>query len=117
MSHDFVDNLELSVRASNALRRYEINSIEKFLALTKPDIMGFKHAGAKTWHEIREVQVNIQHERRLETTPGLVVTHMRALNDLQAEMRAAGFFMILDHNQRLRLGRYVNRDDFQPEGA
>jgi phage-related tail protein len=51
-----IDDLELSVRTVNVLRRAEIRTIGEFLALDKATVTGLPNAGARTWNEIRETQ-------------------------------------------------------------
>ncbi|RWD43914.1 MAG: hypothetical protein E5V72_01495 [Mesorhizobium sp.] len=113
---DFIDDLELNVRTGNVLRNNDITTVEQFLQLTKPQVLSFKHAGARTWSEIREVQIELRRKTRSETLPARAIAHIRALNELQFELHTAGFFMRFDQSHRLRLGRYVNRDDFDDHG-
>ena len=47
-----VEQLELSVRASNVLRREGINTLEAMLQCTEEQLQGFRNAGAKTVDEI-----------------------------------------------------------------
>ncbi|RUU76136.1 DNA-directed RNA polymerase subunit alpha C-terminal domain-containing protein [Mesorhizobium sp. M7A.F.Ca.MR.362.00.0.0] len=110
--HDFIDELELSVRAGNALRNHGVMNLDEFLRLTKPVVMSFKHAGARTWREIQEVQINLQREQLKQSLPGRAIQHIRALNELRHDLGHAGFFLRFDHEHRLCVGRYVNKDDF-----
>ncbi|TGT64043.1 MULTISPECIES: DNA-directed RNA polymerase subunit alpha C-terminal domain-containing protein [unclassified Mesorhizobium] len=113
--HSPVDDLELSVRTGNVLRRYGITTIDRFLQLTKPEVMFFRHAGAKTWREIQEVQINLRRNERRQSLPGRAAELLRGLNELGPELAQAGFFIRPDAKGRLRLGRYVTKEDFDEE--
>lgn len=49
---DFIDDLDLSVRAGNVLRKMGISDLEAFMALTKRQVMDQANAGARTWREV-----------------------------------------------------------------
>jgi hypothetical protein len=53
----FIESLELSVRASNVLRRSGIvNTLEEFMALDRETVMFMPQAGVRTWEEIEQMQ-------------------------------------------------------------
>lgn len=58
---DFIDGLELSVRAGSALRRMGIDNLEAFMTLTKKQVMAEKNAGARTWREVANMQGYFRH--------------------------------------------------------
>lgn len=61
IQNPLINSLELSVRASNVLRNSGlVQTIEDFMALTKPQVMALKGAGIRTWREIRELQKNLR---------------------------------------------------------
>ena len=51
-----VDDLELSVRTANVLAREGITNMDAFMGLKRPEVMGWTHAGRKTWNEIHDTQ-------------------------------------------------------------
>lgn len=60
---DFLDSLDLPVRATNVLRYEGIDSLSKFMALTWADVKKFEHAGRRTWAEIKKAQtLNISYQ-------------------------------------------------------
>lgn len=50
-----IENLDLSVRAYNALKRSGINTLEDLSNLSYNDLMGMRNVGARTIHEIMEI--------------------------------------------------------------
>ncbi|BCH24285.1 DNA-directed RNA polymerase subunit alpha C-terminal domain-containing protein [Mesorhizobium sp. L-8-3] len=114
LTNDFIDTLELSVRAGNVLRNNGITTPEQFMALTKPQVLSFTHAGSRTWREIYEVQFSLRREARRQTLPGRAVELIRALNDL--DLGANGFFLTFDDKHRLRLARYAKPEDLDEHG-
>ncbi|TPL42578.1 MULTISPECIES: DNA-directed RNA polymerase subunit alpha C-terminal domain-containing protein [unclassified Mesorhizobium] len=107
-----IADLELSIRAANRLDAYNITTLDQFMALTKPQVMTWRHAGVKTWREIQEVQENLRGQSRRQSLPGRAVQQIRAINDMQVELSNAGFFLRFDDRGRLRLARYVTKEDF-----
>ena len=66
-----IDALELSVRASNVLRKMGVETMDDFMALTRQTVMGQKNAGRRTWNEVSEIQTYYRHqalEQAQETT-------------------------------------------------
>lgn len=59
-----IDDLELSVRTSNCLGRDM--SVERFLSLTKAEVMALKNAGIRTWREVEAVQKSLTKPTRSE---------------------------------------------------
>ncbi|TIW53851.1 MAG: hypothetical protein E5V54_24120 [Mesorhizobium sp.] len=110
-----IDDLELSVRTGNVLRRYGVTTLDRFMELTKPEVMFFRHAGAKTWREIQEVQINLRRNERRQSLPGRAAELLRGLNELGPELAQAGFFIRQDNRGRLRLGRWAIKEDFDEE--
>lgn len=53
---DFINDIELSVRAGNVLRNMGINNLDAFMALTKKEVMAEINAGNRTWNEIANLQ-------------------------------------------------------------
>lgn len=85
----FINSLELSVRASNVLRRIEppIDSAEKFLALDRDFILLQPRAGKRTWAEIKQMQDYLRGENiDTETTPQ--PKHPTVLPDVVAQRLA-----------------------------
>lgn len=54
--NDFLAGLELSVRAHSVLANAGVNTYPEFMALTRDRVLKLKHAGARTWKEVSEVQ-------------------------------------------------------------
>ncbi|MBD9544304.1 hypothetical protein IB276_33195 [Ensifer sp. ENS04] len=108
MDTDFISELELSVRASNALRGMGVTTRDQFMKLTREDVMSVKNIGRRTWGEVRDLQEHVRyHERRL-SLPGRAEALIGELNALNLEKH--GFFVIRDKG-RLRLGRYAVAED------
>lgn len=60
----FIDEIELSVRAGNVLRKHFPDmDLDRFMSLTKEDLMCLPHFGSRSWREVKEVQ---DHFRRLQ---------------------------------------------------
>lgn len=57
-----IDDLELSVRASNVLKNMGVETMDDFMALTRQSVMRQKNAGRRTWQEVSEVQTYYRHE-------------------------------------------------------
>ena len=51
-----VSDLELSVRAQNALRMNDILTIEQFLNLNRATVMSWDNIGVRSWMEIAQAQ-------------------------------------------------------------
>jgi len=79
-----IADLELSVRTSNVLRVAEIESLEAFMALTKPTVMGWQHAGARTWKEISEMQ---EYLRALVPVRSRLIMQAEDIERLHAALR------------------------------
>lgn len=70
-----IDDLELSVRASNVLRRRgRVETLDDFMALTKDDIMAQPKAGIRTWREIEQMHKFLR--ARNEAPPPLSAANM-----------------------------------------
>lgn len=110
-NYDFISGLELSTRASNVLTLMQVDSIEKFMALSRADVVRNRGAGFKTWIEVREAQDAMKRSVVRESLPGKAVQCMAELNSMMDRLSASGFFMRLDENNRLRLARYATMDD------
>jgi hypothetical protein len=54
--NDYVDSLELSVRAERAVRALNVTGPSGFLSLTRRDVLKVPNSGMKTWHEIAAIQ-------------------------------------------------------------
>ena len=54
MGH-FLDNLEVSTRAYNVLKRLEVTDIDSLMALTKERVMSQPNVGSRTWNELAAV--------------------------------------------------------------
>jgi hypothetical protein len=77
-----IDDLELSVRASNVLRRRgRVNTVDDFMALTREDIMAQPYAGARTWKEIERMQTYL---RTPHAAPALPTASTMTLRDAAA---------------------------------
>ncbi len=60
-SEDLADLLsKLSTRARNVLRRNNISTVEQLLSLSETDLSSFRNAGAKTVHELMQLQHRLQ---------------------------------------------------------
>lgn len=57
-----IDDLELSVRASNVLKKMGVETMDDFMALTRQSVMRQKNAGRRTWQEVSEIQTHFRHE-------------------------------------------------------
>lgn len=110
MTDDFLSSLELSVRCSNVLRNNEITTPQLFYNLTQKHFLSFKGAGRRSWTEIAEVQGALRRERRQKTILGKALGLLRDLNDLPLEEQ--GYFITKNRAGRLRLGRYIAKEDF-----
>lgn len=96
---DVLDRLELSVRTTNVLRRHGIETMDAFMRLDKPTVLGMEHAGARTWREIAEVQAAFGQDPIAQR-----VTHLlRTLNSLPLD---PGYFFYVDRSGHVRLAQY-----------
>jgi len=77
----YVGELELSVRAHNALMRAGITTYEQFRDLTREDALAMKNAGLKTWREINDTQLWLSGDTRPE------MTRDEAIEDLKDAVR------------------------------
>jgi hypothetical protein len=116
---DFIDTLELSVRATNLLKTNGYATREKFLEVTWPVMKKWKGAGIRTWHEILDLQHYVRRilekekqQKRRETLPGRALVALQAINSLLPELTEKGWFVRQDSkNGKYRLGRYVVTED------
>jgi hypothetical protein len=115
---DFINTLELSVRAGNLLRNNGITTAEQFLEITWSIVKKWKGGGQRTWFEILDLQRYVHRElkeqerqRRRETLPGRALIALRTLNELLPELTDKGWFVRQDPKGNYRLARYVVTED------
>ena len=68
-----IDDLELSVRASNVLRKMGVETQEHLMALTRRAVLAQKNAGVRTWREVADIQQELremQKQRRRQMSGG-----------------------------------------------
>jgi len=53
---EFLSQFEFSVRTHNVLKNAAIDSLDKFMSLSRRDVMRLKNAGMRTANEIAEMQ-------------------------------------------------------------
>lgn len=123
---DFLEKLELSVRAINVLRANEVTTPQLFFNLTQKHFLSFKGAGRRSWYEVAEVQANYHREwkreeekqkrqKRRETLAGRGALALRTLNEVLPELHQAGWFIRQDHTGKYRLARYAITEDFDEQ--
>lgn len=90
---NILDSLELSVRASNALRKRGVSTLEDFMSLSKASVMLMPNVGARTWREIREMQEYLRGrtsgDGELKAALGVVNSAIRE-DDLSAVVQGDG---------------------------
>lgn len=59
-----IDDLEMSVRASNVLKKMGVETMDDFMALTRQTVMAQKNAGRRTWNEVLEMQTHFREAQR-----------------------------------------------------
>lgn len=111
MVSDYLDDLELSVRDKGILRKAGISTEEQFLATDF-------HRLVMT-QKMRKELIALQQKGRAARTMRLrdltvrkAAQAIRVLNDLSFELAKENLFIIQDHHNRFRLGRYVTKEDF-----
>ena len=87
---DILQELELSVRATNVLRNYgHVHTLEDFMALDRKTVMLLPHAGVRTWREIERMQ---EHLRSLpHAAPAPLLARDATLRDAAALAALQGF--------------------------
>ncbi len=81
----FVDDLEMSVRSGNVLRRAEIKTASQLLALTKEEVLQMPAAGIRTWREVSEIQEVLRKETGPTTLWARFTTAVQDLNAFMEE--------------------------------
>lgn len=67
-----LEDLELSVRASNVAKKLGVTDLDGLRKLTKEDVMAVKGAGIRVWQNIAEVCANIPAEAPVTVDPSKV---------------------------------------------
>lgn len=78
-----IDDLELSVRTGNVLRAAGYIELDRFLGLTKAEVLALPNAGARTWKEIEELQRYLGQPRNRASE---INQEVRRLNDEVKQM-------------------------------
>tara|TARA_R110002072_G_scaffold63430_6_gene157856 strand:+ start:897 stop:1205 length:309 start_codon:yes stop_codon:yes gene_type:complete len=55
-----VDDLEMSIRTGNAMRKAGITEIDQFVALDRKTVVGLPGSGPKCWKEVQELQESLK---------------------------------------------------------
>lgn len=58
---NFIESLELSTRASNALKDNFVTDHEAFMSLTEDVVVRWSKCGRKTWLEIQQLQAHFNY--------------------------------------------------------
>lgn len=103
--NDILDQLEISVRTTNVLRKHGVKTIDDFMALTRPVVLKLEYAGSKTWREIAEVQENLGRSQ----APAAAIQLLAALNALDLP---ADHGIIKDRGGKFRLVKLVDGSEF-----
>lgn len=101
MPKDFIHEIELSVRAGNVCRAAGWTTYHQFMAITKDDWMEQKHAGIRTWREIKEVQDSLRALQRGKDLLERAVDHVREAQHLLQHLDPEGLRlrMEIEHGQ------------------
>jgi len=83
-----ISDLELSVRAVNALRNIGVTPVEQFMKLDRGTVLRTRSAGAKTWREIRDMQPSLRDHGALADAEVAVFRAAAALNCALADAPA-----------------------------
>jgi hypothetical protein len=89
------EQMELSVRTSNCMRRAGIETMDQFLRLDRDDVMGWKNAGIRTWNEIADLQSQLNTsaaEHAFLRMPELAAMWNRQLDIINEDERKAARF-------------------------
>jgi hypothetical protein len=70
MPDTILDQLELSVRATNVLTAYgQVRTLEDFMALDRETVTALPKSGARTWEEIKRMQKYLLREKERNAPP------------------------------------------------
>lgn len=101
-----VEDLNLSVRASNALRRAGVHTMEQLMSMDSGDLLRIRNLGQKTLKEIQAVvKILEQKEREKVQKAGTRGSYMHGYQEGSEAMRRAVI------RELTRMGRHKNNDD------
>lgn len=100
-----IEQLNLSVRARNALRRAGVRTTEQLMSLDPEDLRRFRSVGEKTEHEIRKVIGVLEElERKEKTEPAAHGSFLHGYQEGKEGMRRSVI------RELTKMARHLNRD-------
>ena len=117
MTVSVIDDLELSVRTSNVLRRMGVTTLENFMSLERRKFLAQKNAGIKSWREIEEVRYHLRRSARRQTVAGRALALLEEFNFLADDLARLGYVASRSpkHPCVIQLLRTVRAEDLDEE--